>query len=90
MKDPLGIYDEIEWAARDEIIKCGGCVSHHHGVGKIRKSFSNAVLSETHQDLLRAVKKELDPKNIFGIGNTINFNLEGHPSTFETKTSGHW
>jgi hypothetical protein len=39
---------------------------------------------------LRAVKKELDPKNIFGIGNTINFEIEGHPSTFETKTGGHW
>lgn len=90
VKDPLKIYDEIEWAARDEIIKQGGCVSHHHGVGKIRKGFSDTVLSKQNQRLMRAVKMELDPKNIFAISNTINFEIEGFPTTFETTSGGHW
>lgn len=38
--DPLTIYDDVEAQARDEIIKNGGCVSHHHGIGKIRKRFA--------------------------------------------------
>lgn len=37
LKDPLKSYEEIEAAARDEIIKSGGSISHHHGVGKLRK-----------------------------------------------------
>jgi len=40
--------------------------------------------------MLRAMKKELDPKNIFGIGNTINFEMEGHDSSFQTENGGHW
>jgi len=35
--DPVHVYEEIENAARDEILKNGGCISHHHGVGKLRK-----------------------------------------------------
>jgi len=30
LADPLKIYEEIEDAARDEIFKSGGCISHHH------------------------------------------------------------
>lgn len=37
LKDPVQAYTDIENAARDEILKCGGCISHHHGVGKLRK-----------------------------------------------------
>ena len=32
-------YEVVEDAARDEVMKCGGCISHHHGVGKLRKGF---------------------------------------------------
>ena len=32
-------YERIEDAARDEVMKCGGSISHHHGVGQIRKRF---------------------------------------------------
>jgi alkyldihydroxyacetonephosphate synthase len=34
------LYEEIEDAARDEVMLSGGCISHHHGVGKLRKGFS--------------------------------------------------
>jgi alkyldihydroxyacetonephosphate synthase len=80
----------VEAAAREEIIKNGGSISHHHGVGRIRKEFTDRVISKQHQNILRAVKKELDPKHIFGLGNTINFNMEGHPSSFKSETGGHW
>src|SRR4051812_31148232 len=31
LADPLHVYESIETAARDEIIACGGSISHHHG-----------------------------------------------------------
>ena len=38
VKNPLPIFDKVEAAARDEIIKQGGCISHHHGIGRIRRA----------------------------------------------------
>jgi len=31
------VYSDIEDGAREEIMKNGGSISHHHGVGKLRK-----------------------------------------------------
>jgi alkyldihydroxyacetonephosphate synthase len=38
-ENAIETYEAIENEARDEILRCGGSLSHHHGVGKIRKSF---------------------------------------------------
>lgn len=35
----MTIYEEIEDNARIEVMKNGGSISHHHGVGKLRKKF---------------------------------------------------
>lgn len=37
-------YEHVEDAARDETMKNGGCISHHHGVGKIRKKFISRTI----------------------------------------------
>ena len=37
-------YEHVEDCARDEVMKSGGCISHHHGVGKIRKKFIKRTL----------------------------------------------
>ena len=33
------IYEDIENKARNATMKMGGSISHHHGVGKLRKRF---------------------------------------------------
>lgn len=33
------IYEDVENEAREEILRSGGSISHHHGIGKIRKRF---------------------------------------------------
>jgi len=38
-------YEAIEDAARDEVFNQGGCISHHHGVGKIRKKFMTRTVT---------------------------------------------
>lgn len=69
--NPIEVYDKIETAARDEIIACGGSISHHHGVGKLRKQWMPSTVGETGLAVIKAIKKELDPQNIFANGNIV-------------------
>lgn len=69
--DPVHVYELIENAARDEIIANGGSISHHHGVGKVRKRWLKETISETGVEMLKAVKERVDPKNIFGVQNLL-------------------
>lgn len=70
--DAVRIYETIEIAAREEIIACGGSISHHHGVGKLRKRWLEQTVSSTGVGMLKAVKQYVDPQNIFANGNIIN------------------
>ncbi|CAG0912989.1 unnamed protein product [Notodromas monacha] len=74
VEDPVGLYEEIEHNLRDEVMRCGGSISHHHGVGKLRKQFMERSVSKPGVELLRGLKKAVDPKNIFASGNLIDFN----------------
>jgi alkyldihydroxyacetonephosphate synthase len=67
--NPHEVYLELENIARDEILKSGGSLSHHHGVGKLRKAFLPRIMSETALQWKRELKKSLDPTNVFGAGN---------------------
>lgn len=64
-------YEIVEDAARDEVLKSGGAISHHHGIGKIRKGFVDRTLPPMAQDWQRDIKKAIDPQNIFAINNTF-------------------
>jgi len=66
---PQEVYLELENMARDEILKSGGSLSHHHGVGKLRRAFLPRIMSETAIRWKHELKKSLDPANIFGAGN---------------------
>lgn len=70
------VYEEIENECRDEVLRQGGSLSHHHGIGKIRKRFMTRIMPPMGVDLLQDIKKAIDPKNIFAINNTI-YRLEG-------------
>jgi alkyldihydroxyacetonephosphate synthase len=67
--NPQEIYLELENIARDEILKSGGSLSHHHGVGKLRQAYLPRIMSPTALQWKRDLKKSLDPANIFGAGN---------------------
>lgn len=68
---PSQVYGEIEKAARDEILSCGGALSHHHGVGKLRNGFLPRIMSEGALEWQRSIKSAVDPENIFGVGNHV-------------------
>lgn len=69
INDPVQCYLQIEEEARDEILANGGSLSHHHGIGKLRKKWVTQTLSPTGVSMLRSVKLQVDPKNIMAAQN---------------------
>ena len=71
LDDPEKAFSDIEHSLRQVIIDNGGSISHHHGVGKIRKDFMKDTLSPSSIELLKDIKRSVDPKNVFGIRNNV-------------------
>ena len=71
IKNPEKVFSDIEHKIRECFIKNGGSISHHHGVGKLRKDFMLQTISPGSIDVIQGIKKSQDPDNIFGIGNNI-------------------
>ena len=46
----------------------GGTISGEHGIGHKRKKFMPLVCSEAHIEMMRAVKRALNPNNILNPG----------------------
>jgi alkyldihydroxyacetonephosphate synthase len=67
----MHVFSEIEEEARAEILRNGGSLSHHHGVGKIRRNFLPEVVGNVGIGLLSSIKNYMDPNNIFASGNLI-------------------
>ena len=71
LEDPLAAFHAVEIAARDEVIANGGSISHHHGVGKVRKRWLAQTVTDIGVDMIRAVKERVDPENVFGSNNIL-------------------
>ncbi|HAN32433.1 MAG TPA: oxidase [Myxococcales bacterium] len=69
VENPTKVYLELEHIAREEILAAGGSISHHHGVGKIRKAFLPDIMSEGGLSFNREAKRAFDPQGIFGTQN---------------------
>ena len=71
LPDPMKVYENVENAAREEVMRNGGSISHHHGVGKIRKQFLSKTITEAGINALKGLKQAVDPQNIFGVNNLL-------------------
>ena len=71
IENPEDVFTKIEHKMRENFIKNGGSISHHHGVGKLRKDFMLDTISEGSIEMVKGVKKAQDPDNIFGVKNNI-------------------
>ena len=69
VENPSQVFSEIEHAARDEVLNSGGSLSHHHGIGKIRRDFLPQVLSPGMLAWAKDIKNAIDPADVFGVGN---------------------
>jgi alkyldihydroxyacetonephosphate synthase len=66
---PSEVFAEMEHAARDEVLRSGGSLSHHHGVGKLRERFLPDIMSGPLLEWSRKIKQAVDPQNVFGSAN---------------------
>lgn len=71
VENPAQKFAELEEEAREEVLACGGSLSHHHGVGKLRKKWMPETVSPLGMEMLRSVKNAVDPQNIFANGNLL-------------------
>ncbi len=57
----------------------GGSIAHHHGIGRLRRDYLELDLGATGVEALRAVKRALDPNDLFNPGVLIPA-AAGHPA----------
>ncbi|MCJ7812838.1 hypothetical protein MUP95_05915 [bacterium] len=67
-KDMNQVYLDCWNRILEETVKGGGGISHHHGIGRIRKDWMNKELGESGVNVLRSVKQGLDPDNFMNPG----------------------
>lgn len=54
---------------KDVILKCGGSLSHHHGIGTKNTERYNSIMPPLKKDMLRHLKNRMDPRNVFCVEN---------------------
>ena len=64
-------WRRIKGAASDAIVRAGGTISHHHGVGEDHAPWLKAEKGKIGMDVLRAIKRELDPANVLNPGKLL-------------------
>jgi alkyldihydroxyacetonephosphate synthase len=67
----LAQWRAIKTAATDAIVANGGTISHHHGVGEDHLAWMTAEKSPLGIEVLRSVKRSLDPKGILNPGKLL-------------------
>lgn len=68
-------YRKFHYGIIDSILKNGGSISHHHGVGKLFSPFMDDHLGAEQMAVLRTLKKHFDPKNIMCPGGHMALDL---------------
>lgn len=71
IEHPEDAFSDLEHKIRATIVAHGGSISHHHGVGKLRKDFLPLITSRQSRDVARGIKNATDPTNVFGIKNNV-------------------
>ncbi len=69
--DAEAIFGKIEHELRGVIMENGGSISHHHGIGKLRKDYMPQAISSGSIELIKSLKEAYDPQNVFGIRNNV-------------------
>ncbi|MBW2180629.1 MAG: FAD-binding oxidoreductase, partial [Deltaproteobacteria bacterium] len=64
-------YTEFYKGIVDAMIKHGGSISHHHGMGKLFGPWMETYLGKEQMGVLKALKSYFDPNNIMNPGGTL-------------------
>jgi alkyldihydroxyacetonephosphate synthase len=66
--DPLDTWDVVKHRVGDAIMASGGTITHHHAIGRDHAPWLVDEIGDTGIRILRAVKRELDPRGIMNPG----------------------
>ena len=80
-KSILRVMTEVRVA----LLRAGASISHHHGVGKQRKVFMASTQTPLGIQIMKKLKKVLDPNNIFAANNSVYWTAEDENAEIENK-----
>lgn len=66
--------NELPKAIRElftEVVKLGGTISGEHGIGLVQRPYMDIAFSEVQLELMRAIKRVFDPKNLLNPGKVL-------------------
>ncbi|KAF7639527.1 Alkylglycerone-phosphate synthase [Meloidogyne graminicola] len=81
----LEIYENIEASARNEILACGGSISHHHGIGKIRKRWLPTTIGNLEISLIKSLFEKIDPEELFKNENLFDESIQQNKEKKKSK-----
>jgi len=67
----LDEYVAFQSGIIDQMVKYGGTLSHHHGVGRLLAPWMESHLGKQQMAVLRALKRHFDPHNIMNPGGQL-------------------
>jgi D-lactate dehydrogenase (cytochrome) len=67
----LARWDEVNAAVHGVVAKFGGSISAEHGIGVMKRDLLPAVKDPVALDLMRTLKRTLDPENILNPGKVV-------------------
>jgi alkyldihydroxyacetonephosphate synthase len=68
LEDPIAQWEAAKAAAGEAILAAGGSITHHHGVGADHRELYPREVGPLGVEVLRAVKRTLDPAGILNPG----------------------
>ncbi len=69
--DAIAQWQTVKAAVSQAIVNSGGTITHHHAVGADHRSWMSDEIGDLGIEVLRAVKKTLDPAGILNPGKLI-------------------
>ena len=67
----LARWDEIAEAVHELVVEMGGSISAEHGVGRMKRGELVRFKSAVEIDMLRSIKRALDPAGILNPGKVV-------------------
>ena len=67
----LARWDEMNEAVHQVVAKFGGSISAEHGIGVMKRKLLPQVKDAVAIDLMRTLKRTLDPNNILNPGKVV-------------------
>ena len=60
----------------EAILNSGASLSHHHGIGRMMAPYLKEYLGPEQMEVLRALKRHFDPRNVMNPGGQLGLDLE--------------